>query len=30
MHAENFHATGHQKTIYYATRWWYDESWFHW
>ncbi len=28
LHAENYHATGHQKTFHYATWWCYDESWF--
>lgn len=27
LHAENFLAEGHQKTFYYNTWWWYDESW---
>ena len=27
MHAEDLHATGHQKTFHYATWFWYDESW---
>jgi len=28
LHAENYHATGHQKAFEYATWWWYDASWF--
>jgi hypothetical protein len=28
VHAENYHSTSRQKNFYYATWWWYDESWF--